>query len=223
MVHGRLGTANSDTLYASGGGVGTHQLWGLGGDDILDTRTTSNGRVLSTYDELYGDRVPRPGDIQYDPNQIPPGQPGNDLLLSGEGNDRLYGDDGRDWLYGQGGDDILDGGRGNDYLDGYSGGGLGTDRDTLIGGEGADTFGLGYRSSGAYYLGSGYATVLDFEDLEGDNFRVYGSQSNYRLDYSQNFSGSTALDTGIYYRSDLISVVQDTTNIYLSDNFIFSI
>ncbi|MEH1911183.1 MAG: hypothetical protein V7L05_05820 [Nostoc sp.] len=63
-----------------------------------------------------------------------------------EGNDILYGGSnptysGNDSLYGGSGDDLLYGGAGNDRLDGYST--SGTEYDTLVGGDGSDTFVLG--------------------------------------------------------------------------------
>jgi hypothetical protein len=64
----------------------------------------------------------------------------------------------------------------------------------------------------AYYLGDDYATITDFNYLEGDKFQVYGSSADYSLGTS-NWSGSDALDTGIYYQGNLIAVVQDTTDV----------
>jgi Ca2+-binding RTX toxin-like protein len=97
MVHGKIGTAGSNTLYASGWGISNHQLWGLGGNDTLYGWTESNPD-LATNDELYGDRTPQPGQIQYDPNTNPPGIPGDDIIYGGGGHDKLYGDGGNDFL-----------------------------------------------------------------------------------------------------------------------------
>jgi Ca2+-binding RTX toxin-like protein len=131
----------------------------------------------------------------------------------------LYGESGNDYLSGWSGNDYLSGGNGNDILDGYAE--TGTEFDTLLGGAGADTFVLGGPSWGISYLGSGHATITDFYWAEGDKFQVTGNASNYSLGYSQDLSGSTALDTGIYYNGDLIAVVQDTTNVLLPNDFIF--
>jgi Ca2+-binding RTX toxin-like protein len=252
MPHSSIGTAGNDLkdwVTHDGTLVENNYYWALGGNDtvygrrgndvLYGDRVPQRGDPVSYdgrdqgmpgndslyggegYDTLYGDQGHDFLDGGSDHDRLYGGS-GNDLLFGGSGNDRLYGEDDNDLLYGQRGDDLLHGGWGNDYLDGYSGGGSGTDRDTLEGGYGADTFGLGYRSSGAYYLGSGYATIVDFQRWEGDKFRAYGSSNNYRLDYSQNFSGTNALDTLIYYNGDLIAVVQDTTNVSLVD-FNFSV
>lgn len=247
MVHGRYGTAASETLYVSGWGTDHHQLWGLGGNDTLYGWTQQNQNI-ATNDVLYGDRVPHPGDIQYNPNTTPPGVPGDDIIYGGGGhdtlygdggndflvgdklfagwsdpigNDKLYGGDGNDSLYGGYGNDSLDGGNNNDFLSGTFSGSS-SDRDTLTGGYGADTFSLGYNgrfSSYIDYLGSGYAILTDFKSWEGDKIRIGGSISDYTLNKSQNLSGTSELDTAIYRYGDLIAVVQDTTNVYTS-NFI---
>ncbi len=163
------------------------------------------------------------------------------------GNDSMYGDDGDDTLLGYDGDDYLDGGTGNDSLLGEAGtdtlvGGSGDDTLNGYGGttgeydvlsgdysfsqpgvqdssDGTDTFVLG-DASGAFYLGEGHATITDFYWFEGDNFQVYGSESDYSLGF-QNWSGSSEVDTLIYYQSDLIGVVQDTTNVIASWDFTF--
>lgn len=245
MVHGRYGTAAAETLYVSGGGIDHHQLWGLGGNDILYGWTLTNPN-LDTDDEIYGDRPPASGEIQYNPVTNPPGQVGDDVIYGGGGNDRLYGDggndlifgdqafggsfsgrdrleggDGNDWLYGGGGNDTLIGGSGNDYLDGAFGGST-SDVDTLTAGSGADTFGLGY--TGSYtevkYLGSGYAVITDFNAREGDKIRIGGSRSDYTLNKSQNFVGTDAPDTAIYRSGDLIAVVQDNTDVLALRDFV---
>lgn len=246
MVHGKYGTAANETLYVSGWGIDHHQLWGLGGDDVLYGWTQANPD-LSTNDEIYGDRPPASGEIQYDPATNPPGQPGSDVIYGGGGSDRLYGDEGNDlifgdqafgglsalsgrdridggsgddWLYGGGGDDSLMGSLGSDYLDGAFGGST-SEIDTLTGGFDADTFGLGY--TGSYtevkYLGSGYAIITDFRSTEGDKIRIGGSRSDYSLDKSQNLAGSDAADTAIYRSGDLIAVVQDNTDILALRDF----
>lgn len=293
--------------------MSSHQTWGLGGDDTLYGWTLDNPD-LETSDELYGDRVPQPGQIQYDPNVNPPGEPGNDQLYGGGGSDRLYGDKGNDDLYGGIGDDRLFGGEGDDYLDGWEGddilyggkdllpangdpspferntgndvlvawtgddrlyggdgddwldgshdndklyggdgndllgnqylqgelgddemygqggndglyGGDGNDllngygnqfyeRDTLTGGANADKFILG-TSDEAFYASDGswgYAVITDFHKYsQGDQILAHGSKDSYRLDSSINWFGESANDTAIYYKDDLIGVVQDKT------------
>lgn len=134
------------------------------------------------------------------------GQDDNDTLRGFEGNDELYGEKGNDFLYGEAGNDFLVG----TYV------GATFEYDTLTGGSGADTFEL---SDGEYnsdteslYEGAGYATITDFNFLEGDKIRLSGSINDYTLDTSQNWSGSAALDTTILNGDgDLIAVVQDVT------------
>jgi Ca2+-binding RTX toxin-like protein len=162
---------------------------------------------------------------------------GNDSLYGGAGDDYLSGGGGSDILYGGAGDDTLDGmtnghntligGAGNDYLAGGKGndllyGGAGNDTldglagdDTLTGGVGSDAFQIN-----GYY---GVTTVKDFSRKQGDTIQVLGSSSDYSLDQSQNFSDTSALDTAIYYQNILVAIVQDTTQVSLSSDFVFNL
>jgi Ca2+-binding RTX toxin-like protein len=140
------------------------------------------------------------------------GYGGDDFLSGRAGNDRLYGGDGNDRLYdGGGGNDYLSGGNGNDILNGY--GAKTGEYDTLVGGAGSDTFLLGDRTSGVFYQGTGYTTITDFRSGVD---KIELRSGNYTLQY-KNWSGSSAMDTGIYYGSDLIAVLQDTTNVTSRD------
>jgi Ca2+-binding RTX toxin-like protein len=142
-------------------------------------------------------------------------------LASEEGHDFLYGGDGDDLLYGGGGNDTLYGGAGNDRLDGYATSGTGSvfSSDSLSGGAGADTFVLG-GWWGVSYQGTGFAVITDFNYSEGDKFQIKGSSDQYSLQYADWSFGSSSLDTAIYYGSDLIGIVQDTTNVVLSLDFV---
>jgi Tol biopolymer transport system component len=140
------------------------------------------------------------------------GDTGNDLIIGGLGNDTIGGDDDNDFLYGgrnndilvgEGGSDFLWGGSGNDVLVGYwlTVGEI----DTLIGGRGSDTFGVGV--SFAHFGGSGgivgytdsgnadYALIKDFST--SDFIELYGNINQYTFG-SANLAGSDALDTLIY-------------------------
>ncbi|MGB3614687.1 MAG: hypothetical protein WBA10_12915, partial [Elainellaceae cyanobacterium] len=86
-------------------------------------------------------------------------------------------------------------------------------------GDGADLFVLGTAVK-AYYQGLGHATITDFYALEGDRFKVHGSIDDYSLSF-QNVSGTSASDTLIRYQNDLIGVVQDTTSVALTQDFVF--
>lgn len=202
------GTNGNDTIDALGG---SDTVFGLSGNDYLYGNTGD--------DYLYG----------YDGNDTVSGGTGNDAVVGYGGNDYLYGGDGNDvlgdWYHGESGNDYLSGGAGNDTLYGYGGG---TEYDTLIGGGGADKFVLGQETTSfvsgyAYYLGNGYATITDFNWAEGDKFQVFGSISDYSLNQSYNWSGGSALDTAIYYKGDLIGVVQDRSGsqVLLSADFNF--
>ena len=211
------GWTGNDDMY---GGEGDDTLLGYDGDDSLDGGAGNDylaGEAGNDYmdgwtgnDDMYGDA-------------------GDDTLLGYDGDDSLNGGTGNDSLLGEAGTDTLVGGYGNDTLNGY--GGTTGEYDVLSGdysfsqpgvqdsSDGADTFVLG-DASGAFYLGEGHATITDFYWFEGDNFQVYGSESDYSLGF-QDWSGSSETDTLIYYQSDLIGVVQDTTNVIASWDFTF--
>ena len=136
------------------------------------------------------------------------------MLRGGKDHDTLYGGNGNDYLGGDEGNDKLYGDYGNDILNGY---GFSTDEiDTLIGGDGADTFILG-NSSSVFYQGSGfgdYAYISDFYWTEGDKIQVHGSLEDYSL---SDWEGGK----DIYYQGDLIGYIGNTTNVILSEDFVF--
>lgn len=175
-----------------GGGDGNDKLYGHEGDDVM-----------------YGDAG----------NDYLDGWTGNDKMYGGSEKDTLLGYDGKDTMYGGTGSDSLNGESGDDYLNGGGYSNNSYEYDTLTGGGGGDIFALG-DSYGSFYQGGGYATITDFKWSEGDKIQVYGSTSNYTLDKTYNWSGSSSLDTAIYKNGDLIGVVQDTTNVYLEYDFI---
>jgi RTX calcium-binding nonapeptide repeat (4 copies) len=144
--------------------------------------------------------------------------PYNDTLTGTVYDDYLNGGDGDDVLFGSTGSDILVGGNGNDALLGF--GGNAYEYDDLYGGYGADCFYLGTSQYGDYYLGDGYAVIRDFYWLDGDKFVVGSDSSQYSLVQNVNILGGTALDTAIYKGSDLLAIVQDTTNVIASQDFI---
>jgi Ca2+-binding RTX toxin-like protein len=134
---------------------------------------------------------------------------GNDILDGSVGNDVLFGESGNDTLFGGSESDFLVGDSGSDILVGY---GFGLNEfDVLVGGSGADLFILG-DTFNLYYEGSGYATITDFNFLEGDKIQVIGSPNSYGLSF-QSFSGGLALDTLIFFGNDLIGVVEDNTDV----------
>ncbi|QYO62808.1 calcium-binding protein [Leptolyngbya sp. 7M] len=213
MTYTYYGTNNSD--YFNYMGADRLVAYGYSGNDRIFGNTQN--------DSLYG----------HDGNDSLYGWTGNDYLSGSSGNDYLSGSSGNDYLSGSSGNDYLSGGSGNDSLLGGSGndslvGGSGNDRldgyattgveyDTLDGGTGSDTFVLG-GSWGVSYQGRGYATIKSWDT--SDWIEVRGSRSQYSL-RSGNWGGSSATDTGIYYGSDLVGVVQDTTNVSMSRDFRF--
>lgn len=151
---------------------------------------------------------------------------GSDFLLAYGygGNDTLIGNTANDSLYGGYGSDNLNGWSGDDYLDGFSGG-YNWEIDTLTGGSGSDTFALG-RADGVCYLGgfdgtydNSYALITDW-DPASDYISAWKDESYYHFEYGSWF-GSSAQDTGIYCGSDLIGVIQDSTNVNFSRDFLF--
>lgn len=122
---------------------------------------------------------------------------GDDILNGGGGSDRLIGGKGNDLLTGGTGNDVLIGVNPYDLFAGRG------EYDGLVGGTGGDTFILGDRS-GAYYLGSGSATIWDFNAFAGDSIQLTGSASQYSLE-ANNFG-----NTNIFRGTDLIAVVYDT-------------
>lgn len=213
MVHGKYGTAASETLYVSGWGIDHHQLWGLGGNDIL-YGWTPNNPALATNDELYGDRVPLAGEIQYNPNQTPPGVPGNDTIYGGAGYDTLYGDEGNDYLDGGSDNDSLFGGSGNDRLYGGSGNDIldGGDRNQLASYQSGDDSMYGGSGDDTYYVDSSGDTITEYANQGidtvqssisytlGDNLENLTLKSSFSF-YSLNGFGN-ALDNRIIGNSD---------------------
>lgn len=133
----------------------------------------------------------------------------SNILAGGAGNDFIFGDGGNNLLLGGSGSDLLIGGTGNDILNGY--GFTNGEFDVLIGGGGSNLFVLG-DSFTPYYLGAGYATIVDFDPFRGDQIQVFGSINNYSLSF-QPFSSINTLDTLIFFGGDLIGVVEGTTDV----------
>jgi Ca2+-binding RTX toxin-like protein len=188
------GGNSSDTLF---GGAGDDYLVGYDGDDYLFGGAGN--------DNLFGNGTG---------NATLRGGAGNDTVLGGSGNDLLRGGTGDDSLVGFDGNDTLYGGSGNDFL----GGDLGYDY--LTGGSGADIFAV----LNTAFLSQSFETITDFSRAQGDKILLstFGYDiSDFYLDQSQNISGGSALDTGLYTGNTLIAIMQDTTEISLSTDFIF--
>ena len=219
------GDEGNDTLQSGGG---DDQLFGEAGNDILN-----GGSGF--------DRVSEFGDVNFDLNNnvltgngtdtlisiervdLSGGESGNRIATSGFGGQaRLQGFDGNDTLTGGSGSDSLDGGNGVDFLNGFNDDALTIERDTLSGGSGTDFFLLGFNFGfGAIsYSDFGsldFATIEDFDASEGDKLRVGGNSSEYNL-VKQSFGGigTGALDTQIFRGNELIAVVQDNTDVFIT-------
>jgi Ca2+-binding RTX toxin-like protein len=186
------GDAFADDLF---GTANPDLIIGLEGDDFL---------------EGFGD------------NDLLVGGAGFDEIEGGFGNDNIFGSNGNDELFGEAGDDTLVGGSGDDILNG--GGDRSGEDDVLTGGLGADTFVVNDGSFffGFDYDGPGHATIKDFDFAEGDKIQVLGSESDYSLDKTTNISGDFfENDTQILRNGELVGVVEDTTNVFTSVDFVF--
>lgn len=144
------------------------------------------------------------------------GGSGKDYLFGFAGNDNLVGFDGSDFIDGGAGDDVLLGGAGQDYLQGTTKGRT-NEVDFYQGGGGRDCFLLGSKAK-SYYRGEGFAIISDFNYRE-DFIAVKGNLSKYQL-VKGNWLGSAAKDTAIFLGGDCIGIVQDTTNVQLSRDFL---
>ena len=136
-------------------------------------------------------------------NDFLSGLNGNDQIFGGDGNDQIFGDSGNDKIYGEGGSDKLLGGDGNDLLDGWYKSFQAGQIDELTGGKGSDTFVLGDKTDGVYYLGNGYAKIQDFRLSEGDKLQLTGNIK----DYSISLGSSSSLSLGLNYKNDLIAEI----------------
>lgn len=195
-----IGTNGNDKLWGDDDSS-FNVLLGYGGNDTL-----LGG---NQYDELYGGEG----------NDTLFGGNGNDYLADVEGNDKLYGGFGDDTLYAGPGSDYLNGGAGDDDLYGY--GGTYYEYDTLVGSRGADRFVLEDLTNDIVYYAldglsssqrDGYATITNFNPREWDVIVLSGGD-NWSSSTSEDYNNNGLLDTSIYYGSNLIAIVSDTTNV----------
>jgi Ca2+-binding RTX toxin-like protein len=185
-----------DFVFARSGGDGSDTIFGGAGQDVIRGRNgndTIYGKAGN--DIIYGEDIPG-----FNFTEV------NDTIYGGNGDDTIYGDSTSNAIF-MPGDDILYGGAGNDFLNG----GLGNN--ILTGGAGADTFALSFQG---IISPSDVDIITDFSQTQGDKIQLINLYP-YTLDYSQNLSGSSALDTGIYSGQYLVAIVQDTTQVSLSD------
>ncbi len=234
------GGDRNDELYD---GAGNDKLDGGAGDDYLEDTAgddtllggAGNDRLNASFFNINNGNNYFAGGTGDDEiyaagnNDTLEGGADNDYLSGGSS---LSGGEGNDSLLGNSGNDYVDGGIGNDILHGYNGYSniIGIEYDDLLGGSGADTFSLGnsvfrdyFGGIDIFYQGAGHADIVDFDRNEGDQIAVskYTSYGDYTLNKSFNFGGGSELDTAIYYNNDLIGIAYDTTDITVSQDFMF--
>ena len=179
-VAGNSGADNIDAGAGNDivlGGAGADQLSGGAGDDSLlggnDNDTLAGGDGLDTLSGGNGD------DLVF-------GGAGADSVRADAGNDTIYGDDGDDTIFGSDGSDLVFGGTGADVINtrpttgtpdiGYPGfltpdSDPFNDRDTVYGGEGADSVLTG-DDADLVFGGDGNDTLdagFDADTVQGDD------------------------------------------------------
>jgi RHS repeat-associated protein len=147
----------------------------------------------------------------------------DDTLIGNAGANVLDGKPGKDSITGGAGNDVLLGGNDNDILIGVqpdAGSPGNGEVDRLTGGEGADTFVLGDRTT-AYYTETGngdYSLVADF-DATVDRIQLQGSSADYLLAPSP--EGLPA-GRAIFYQPEagreLIAILSGNTDLSLDSN-----
>ncbi|MGK7954249.1 MAG: hypothetical protein AB4063_03130, partial [Crocosphaera sp.] len=156
----------------------------------------------------------------------------NDDAISGNGgNDTIKGDAGNDILFGHTGNDTIFGGTGEDTLVGVDPtSGLGTsEKDSLRGDEGKDTFVLGDQNN-VYYVDDDpssfgeqdYGLIVDFTVGE-DKIELYGTSDNYFLDFYTTSDGivkaDIVYDPGVAAKGELIAILEDVSaDLQLTDS-----
>ena len=122
----------------------------------------------------------------------------NDVLIINGKNDTIFVSNEDHVLVGGDGNDIIIGGGGNDIIEGN---------------RESDTFELGADALE-------FATIVDFDRVEGDLFQVTGSQNDYTLSLG-NVSGNAAVDTIIEYQGNRVAVAVETVTVDLNTDFVF--
>lgn len=239
-----FGGTGDDRLY---GENGDDQLAGADGDDILDGGDGNDGFQGGRGDDtLFGG----------DGNDWLAGDEGNDFVCGGAGGDQLFGNAGDDILFGGLGSDYVRGGAGNDWIQGATENSV-AEFDILVGGadpgdtlnaDGADTFVLG-DASGAFYTESsvygsfdpfgpwamldGYATIREFNRVEGDTIQMSGDASLYVIGQGDFGGDSGILDAMIYrqmgstsfgqtgFNYERVGLVMDVFDLSLTADFSF--
>jgi Ca2+-binding RTX toxin-like protein len=159
---------------------------------ILSFRVENFGNISGGFydDTLVGDRN----------DNIIEGGSGRDILSGGDGNDRLFGGDNFSAFGGTSKNEALDGGRGNDILQGATAEGTSfpAERDVLTGGQGADTFVLGDRTTSFYKDNSGpsYENYAIISDLSRRDTIQLSAQDTYGIKLNRNGFNLSVINKG---------------------------
>jgi Ca2+-binding RTX toxin-like protein len=155
---------------------------------------------------------------------------GANAIQGGNKADHLYGGAGKDALYGGHGEDYIEGNAGNDYLDGTSPGESGSQReddgvkDTLLGGEGLDTYVVGDKdviedSDGYGYVIFGGKHLVGGFDTNGDGTYVsLDSNFTYQLD-ADNTLTVTEVANGAAFTINNFDIDNQNFDIKLIDTY----
>lgn len=220
------GMAGDDVLFGGDGndvldgGLGNDKMCGGFGDDIyiVDSDQDWVSDIFEPFSKGGGFDLVR-ASISYtlgadienleltSPNSITgTGNSLNNTISGSQGNNVLNGNAGNDRLIGYRGNDTLNGGAGNDILVGssYSFYSI-PERDTLTGDSGADIFDLRSANRGTS------AVITDFKWWQGDKILVGDQTSSYSFSRTINYGGSSALDTRISYKGQLMAIAWDTS------------
>lgn len=185
-----FGGAGNDIILT---GNGDDIISGGDGDDTIDAGDGDNvvvgGNGADYITSGNGDDVIFGGDgddqiFAGEGNNLLLGGNGNDVLIAGEGDDVIYGGSGNDQIEGGDGDDVLNGGDGIDLVSGGDATAgdesvIGnfyyvTDDDTLLGGEGNDTFRISGEVEGTVVIVGGVSDL----DNEGEEARYVDKEDD---------------------------------------------
>lgn len=144
------------------------------------------------------------------------GGSGDDELVGNQLSNSLSAGEGDDTLTGGSQSDVMAGGADEDLLIGCDPEAANPGRgeyDRLTGGAGADIFALGDGSE-VYYQGIGYATIADFNPLQGDRLQATGVASDYSFEDARN-------GTYILHDGDRVGYVAGTAKLSTIFDFQF--
>ena len=216
------GGGNDDRLW---GGTGNDKLWGEdGADELRGDDGNDELRGGNQDDKLWGGNQDDKLWGEEGNDQLV-GDGGNDQLAGGNGDDKLWGSAGNDQIWGERGNDQLTGDDGNDVLNGY--GFADNERDTLIGGTGADRFVLGDANS-IFYAKNGnsdYAVIADFNRGEGDVIALkklaFNNSSGDRAYGYRLVTVGVNTEIRVDNTNELVATLQNRTGVSLLQGFSF--